>query len=1179
MSLRLVTGRSGSGKTRFALDEIRHQLMQDPQGPPLVLIVPEQATFQAEYAMVTTPGLGGFLRAQVLSFRRLAFRIMQETGGLAVVPIHDNGKAMLLHKVLEARREQLRLFRGGPSETGLITRVNELLTEWKRYGIDGGKVAEVCKQTASGNADADAPLMADKLQDLSLIYGDMEQELAGKWMDGEDMLARLASGCASSEWVGEAEIWLDGFHGFTPGEYAVVEGLLRRARRVTVMLCADRPYGAGERPDELSTFHQTAETSAKLCELAEAAGVPVEPAVVLEPEFAPRFASNPMLAFLEKTWERRDIWDGPAELLQPDHPENGLSLHAASNRRAEAEAAARDMLRRVREEGCRWRDLAVFVRRMPDYADLLSAVFSDYGIPFYMDGKSSVAHHPFVEFIRSALECVTGGWKAEAVFRCAKTDLLGISERRVSRDEVDRLENYALAAGIDGWRWHDDRVWRPLSRGDLEEEAEDGTTAAETAISRLLKVRDALLTPLRSLEQRLKKAGSVRELCEGLYRFLEDTGAADSLERRSLADLEAGQPGRGAMHRPLWDGVMNLLDQLVELMGDAKPELALFAGMVDAGLEEMKLGTVPPSLDAVLIGSPERTRSDRVQIVYLLGTNDGVLPMRFPENGLLTETEREKLADKGLAMAPGARRRLLDERYMAYLAFTTPSRHLWIGWVLADDEGQGLLPSEWIRRLRRRFPGLPVRMEAGEPQAGDSETEQLAFAVPPGRALTHLLTRLRMFRQGEPPATGWWSVYNWLREQQEWGGKMNRLLASLQYTNEEKPLSPETSLLLYGDRLLASVSRMERFVACPFRHFASHGLRLNDRRLYRVDAPDIGQLYHAALRQTTEKLFAEGPVSADAARWQAEAAAAVERLLPKVQSSILLSSHRHGVMARKLRDVVAQASAMLGEQARLSGFKPVGLELGFGPDAVLPPLTLDLGGGRSMDIAGRIDRVDAADSPKGLLLRIMDYKSGAVKLKLDEVAHGLTLQMLTYLDVVVTHAPHWLGRPAEPAGVLYFHVRNPLIPSPNGMSSAEAQAAMFKQFRMQGLVLADGDAVKLMDESLAGNPKSSVVPVEFKKDGSFSARSQVADRNQWQVLRSSVRGQIKKIGKRIVEGDVAIAPYRMERRSPCTYCEFRPVCQFDPQLEGNDYQALAKAGSRDELWQRLGESAERREPL
>lgn len=1190
MSLRIVAGRSGSGKTRMLLDEIRLKLREQPSGTPLILLVPEQATFLAERAMAEMPELGGFMRLQVLSFRRLAFRIMQETGGIAAVHIHDNGKAMLLHKILEARRPQLRMFGGGASETGLIAKLNELLTEWKRYTIVADHVAQADRDAALiVETGSDVPLLADKLHDLALIYSDLERELAGRWMDGEDMLDRLAVNAAESAWLTESEIWLDGFHGFTPGELKVLEALLRSAKRVTVALSLDKPYTAGEWPDELLTFYPTAETSVKLYELAESVGVPVEPAVVLEPDIAPRYAENPMLAFLERHWARRGaVWNGGSALLRPTHPQCGLSLHAAANRRVEAEACARDMLKRVREEGRRWRDMAVFVRRLEDYADLLSAVLSDYGIPFYLDGKSSVAHHPLVEFIRSALECVTSGWKSEAVFRCAKTDLLGTPDRRVSRDEVDQLENYVLAAGIDGWRWHDDRVWRPLSRGDLEE----ADSAAELAASSgsevegahvhttpLLSVRDALLVPLTMLEKRLKQGKSVRQLCEALYRFLEETGAADVLERWSAEDSAAGRPGRAVVHRQLWDAVMNLLDQMVELTGDAKPDLNLFAGMVDAGLEELRLGAVPPSLDAVLIGSPERTRSDRLKFVYLLGASDGVWPMRLPENGLLSEREREWLTDRGLKMAPGARRRLLDERFLTYLAFTAPSSHLWISWPLADDEGAALLPSEWIDRLKRRFPGLAVQSEKAEPSDTEPESEQLAFAVHPGRAMTHLLTRLRMLRTGTSMSAGWWSVYNWLMEHHPWQPLLKRQLLSLRYTNEEQALSPETSLLLYGDRLLASVSRMERFVACPFRHFAAHGLRLKERRLYRVDAPDIGQLFHAALRQTTEKLFAMGEAANDTALWQQEAAAAIERLLPRVQSQILLSSHRHGVMARKLRDIIARASAVLGEQARWSAFRPVGLELAFGPDAPLPPLTLELGRGRRMDVAGRIDRVDAAETPEGLLLRIVDYKSGAARLKLDEVAHGLSLQMLAYLDVVVTHAPHWLGKPAAPAGVLYFHVRNPLLSTSNGMPAADAAAALLRQFRMQGLVLADGQTVRLMDESLTeGSATSSIVPVSFKKDGTFSARSQVADHSQWDVLRASVRAQIRKIGRRIVSGDVAIAPYRMERRSPCEHCEYRPVCQFDPELAGNDYQVWSRSGSRDELWRKLAQTAEGSEP-
>lgn len=1182
MSLRLITGKAGSGKTTYLLDEIRSRLLEKPLGAPLMLIVPEQATFQAEYALATTPGMTGFIRAQALSFRRLAFRVMQEQGGSAIVPIQEQGKAMLLHRILESRRDRLRLFRGGAAETGLVAGLSELLTEMKRYGIGAAKLQKLIddrKGYGGGAADSLLPaagsLLPDKLHDLCIISADMERELSEQWLDGEDMLDWLAKGIAETTLLDDAEIWLDGFHGFTPMEYAVIDALLRRVKRVTVALCLDRPYGAGEMPDELDLFHQTALTAIRLSELAEAAKVPVEPAVRLEPDVSPRFRGNPMLAFLDRNWHNRKRWDGESEMVQPDHPQCGLSLHAAVNRRAEVEAVARDMLRRLREEGRRWREMIVYVRRVEDYADVFQAVFGDYGIPFFLDGKASALHHPLVEFVRSALECVSGGWKSEAVFRCAKTDLLRTHGVIISRDDIDRLENYCLAIGIDGWRWHDLRVWRPLARGDLEDQSV--TTEAEMQLDKLLFIREQLVGPLLTMERRMKQAKTVRDLCEALYLFLEDTGAADTLESWSVSDGQGGQPARMAAHRPLWDSVLNLLDQLVELMGEQPKDMQLFAGMIDSGLEELRLGAVPPSLDGVMIGNPERTRSDHVAIVYLLGTGDGVLPMRMNENGLLAEAEREQLAAAGLELAPGARRKLMDEAFLAYLMLTTASAHLWISYPQADDEGASLLPSEWIGRLAKRFPGMPITHIASEPQPADTEQAQLQYAAHPGRALTFLIAQLRNLRQGGQLVDGWWAVYEWLRARPQWKDRLLSLLASLNYTNAEQPLHQETSRLLYGDRLLASVSRMERFVSCPFQHFASHGLRLKERKLFRIDTPDIGQLYHAALRQTTEKLFAEGDAAREVARWQAEAAAAVERLLPEVQAQVLLSTHRHQAMARKLRNIVIQASAILGEQAARAAFKPVGLELSFGPDGFLPPLSLDLGGGRSMDVAGKIDRVDAADSPAGLLLRVMDYKSSGHKLRLNEVAHGLSLQMLAYLDVVVTHAPHWLGRPAQPAGVLYFHVHNPLLHTMNGMTLEEAQNALFREYRMQGLLLADGEAVTLMDDTLSSTSKSAIVPVEFKKDGAFSARSQVADVQQWDVLRRSVRTQMRAIGKRIVKGDVSIQPYKLDKRSPCTFCAYRPVCHIDNEVSGNEYRLIAKSRGPDEIWKRLAALSEEEE--
>lgn len=1189
MKLRLITGRSGSGKSHLIKREIAERIERDPAGPPLLLIVPEQATFQTEYALAAASGPGGFLRLQVLSFRRLAFRVMQEAGGSAVVPIGDNGKAMLVHKALVRRQAELKLYRGGAGGAGLAERIGELLTEWKRYGTDpvslrsatlavtdGGLGGLAEDQGQDGKQSAANGLLTDKLHDLTMLYDDVERELSGHYLDGEDALAFLVRGAPSSSLLEQAEIWLDGFHGFTPMEYAVIEALLRRCVRVSAALCLDRPYGAGESPDELDLFYQTADTSARLCTAAEAAGASLEPAVMLSPEKPPRFADSPMLAHLERAMDGRGRWAGSEALLQPDHPRCGVSVHESASRRAEAEAAARDMLRRAREEGMRWRDMSVFARNLDDYGELLATVFGDYGIPFFLDGKARASHHPLVEFIRSAIECVTGGWRYEAFFRCAKTDLLHPQGSSVGREAVDTLENYVLAAGIDGWRWHDDRSWYALSGRDLDAEEEpDSEDAPSWRIMRDIRsARDALLAPLRSLESRFKRAKTLSDLSRALYLLLEETSAPDRLELWSRQDDLAGDPLRSRMHRQLWDGVIGLLDQLVELMGNEPADAVLFAGMLDAGLESLRLGVVPPSLDRVLIGTPERTRSDRVAVLYLLGVNEGILPMAVKEDGLLSEEERDRLAKSGVGMAQNAKRRLLDEEFLAYLALTTPSRHLWVSYAMADEEGSSLIKSNLIGRIRSWFPGIPVRAESAEPQPGSSDEAQLSFAVRPGRALTHAVAMLRRHRQGDALSPGWRSAYRWLIEREPWRSRLSVLLSSLRFSNEERPLRPQTSLLLYGDRLLASVSRMERFVACPFRHYAAHGLRLKERRMYRVDAPDIGQLFHAALRQTTEKLLMGDPAAGDTGLWHSEAAAAVERLLPRVQSQILLSSNRHRTMARKLSRIVSQTSAMLGEHAALSAFRPVGLEVDFGPQGIMPPLSLYLGDGKWMDVAGRIDRVDAAESQDGTLLRILDYKSSAVKLKLDEVAHGLSLQMLTYLDVVVTHAPHWLGRPAKPAGVLYLHVHNPLLHTANGLDESGAEEAIRKEYRMEGLVLADGEAVKLMDESLDSGSKSSVVPVEYKKDGSFSARSQVADGAQWETLRKAVRRNISKIGKRIVDGDVEIAPYRLGKRSPCTVCEFRPVCQFDGQLEGNRHHALRRPSNKDEVWEWLGEEDE-----
>jgi ATP-dependent helicase/nuclease subunit B len=1176
MSIRYIIGRAGSGKSSRCLNEISSKLTEQPDGSPLILLVPEQATFQAEHALVSAPGLGGMIRAQVLSFHRLAWRIMQEQGGTARLPIDDTGKKLLLYGILHKRKDEFRLFHSSTEQMGFVDRVNELFTELKRYCVSAVRLEEhgLTKAAQLG----ESRLLTDKLHDLRLVYKDYEQVLSRQYLDGEDYLTLLAEQIKSSDYLQQAAIWIDGFHGFTPQEFAVLEQLIQHCKQVTITLCLDRVWEAGDELDELDVFHPTARTLIQLQEMVQALGSEAPEVILLDAHGAPRFKDSPALLHLEKAFEHRigsnkHAFDITALERRPF--EEQLVLKEAVNRRAEVDGAVRDIMRLVQSESIRYRDIAIMVRNMESYNDLLHSILTDYEIPHFFDEKRTVLHHPLVEFIRSAIEIVQHDWHYDAVFRCVKTDLfapLGAADKLDELDEqramFDQLENYVLAFGIRGSRWTNGKPWTYRLKAGLDSPSEQASDDEDAYLRQIQASRDLVVQPVHAFARRLKQSETIKQQAEALYQLLVDVQAADTLDAWSKAALQAGKPEKAREHGQLWNNVMDMLDQLVETMGGEKVSLELFAGLLDTGLESMKLGLVPPSMDQILIGSMDRTRSSGIKYAYLLGVNDGVIPAQMQEKGVLTEGERELLQQSGLPMADGSGRKLLDETFIIYTSLTVPSQRLWLSYPLADEEGKLLLPSELIRQIRTLFPTMKPELLYADPSPEMAASEQFDYIAHPSQALSYMTVRMKHWMQGGRMNELWWDAYNWFAEQQEWAPKLHSMVKSLVYTNRETRLSPDSSRLLYGTHLRASVSRMERFVACPFSHFASHGLRLQERRVYRLDAPDIGQLFHAAISEFALQLQQQqvewGALSEEAI--MERSSRIVDVLAPKLQGEILLSSSRFQYIARKLKQVVGKTAVMLSEHARSGEFLPLRLEIDFGPGKELPALELQLDNGCTMEIIGRIDRLDCAEGEKGILLRVIDYKSSQTNLNLSEVYYGLSLQMLTYLDVVLTHSEDWLGIEALPAGVLYFHVHNPMLHLTNALDAHQVEKALRKRFKMRGLITADPDVVHRMDNHLKDTPgHSQLIPVAMKKDGSFYSSSSVATEAQWNSLRKYVRSQIKQIGTGITEGHVEITPYRIGKKAACQQCSFRSVCQFDPLYEGNEMRAWKQRG-KDQVW-------------
>ncbi len=1174
MTMRLLIGRAGSGKTTLCLQEIEEELYRNQDGPSLIYLVPEQAAFEAEYALASLPGLGGTIRAQVLSFRRLAWRILQETGGGRRLFIDDTGKGMVLRKALERHKSLLQILRDAGDKPGFLQDLVNLYNELRRNRISIYHLKEAWNRETKNKGGGG--LLGKKLGEVALVMEEAEQELSAHYVDAEDTLLMLALKLPQSNFARDALLWVDGFYGFTHLEFFVLESLLQHAREMTVTLCLDRCYTMGEKVDELNPFYNSAVTCKHLQQLAAARGVATTK--ILLPQngcaYLPRFKNNPHLSHLEK-----HLHSYPTIPFCGEHYSSlPLRLVAAPGRRSEVEAVAREIIRLTRDEHYRYREIAVVAHNLEQYADLIVPVFNDYNIPLFLDQKRTILHHPLVEFIRSALEVVNGNWRPETVFRCIKSGFLFPADGDQKqfqkwRDLAAMLENYVLAYGIRGAHWKDDQRWKYFRRDTLEEE-DPGPSIDEAAfLDQIDKTRRLLSGPLLQFQDKYGAASTVRERVKAVYELLETVAAGQKLLLAAEQARERGEPEKSREQEQVFQGIINLMDQLVEITGEEKVAPALFARLIDSGLAALRLGLVPPSLDQVLVGNLERTRAGNLRALFLLGANDGILPSRPTGEAIFSEEERDTLEARGFTLSPGPRRRLFDEEFFIYIALTGAKELLWVSYSLADEEGRALLPALLISRLQEMFPGLreevPV-IDKEESCSNETATNNesgaanllLPFIIHPRQTLSHLALQLGRWKEGAVLHPLWWEVYNWYA----CGGgdkeDTKRLLAGIFYENTETAINEKTSCELYGSPLQASASRLERFRNCPFAHFAAYGLRLQQRVQYGLEAPDTGRFFHVALRNVARVLETQQRHWGDCKKEELLqiVSAEVTRLLPRVQQEILLSSQRYLHLAKKIEETVGRAVLYLAEQDRRSEFKPIAVEISFAKDGELPPLHLTLENGTPVNIVGRIDRLDGAISDTGsIYLRIIDYKSGAADLDLMEVLHGLSLQLFIYLDAALTNAsmlPQIRELPVYPAGIFYFRVYDPLLRSRGPLTPDEIETEMLKLFKLKGKVLAEPAVVKLMDKELIFG-YSNVIPVGMTKEGELyrNAKS-LLTAEEFEKLHNHIRCIIADTAAEIMQGSLKISPFKLGRKKACTFCPFKAVCQFDLLLKENNFRLL-----------------------
>lgn len=1164
MSLRFITGRSGAGKTTFVEREVAAELQRDPMGAPVVVIVPDQMSFSMEHSLSVNFGLKGLIRAQVLTFKRLAWRVLQETGGITRKEVDGFGYRMLVRSVLEENQEEFKLFRQAAGKRGFTEQIGDLMKEFSRYCLDHETMGNLHDEWVQMGAPR---TLLDKASDLSLLLTKIEEKLGTTYVDSEGHLALLASQIQHSDLLKGADVYIDGFENFTTREYEIITELMKHTKRTTVVLPME---GALTGFGDHELFFNPVRTSLKLRELARAEAVEVEEDVYLSE--ARRF-KNGELRHLEAEFDRY-----PA---QQHAAEGHVVLIEAADRRAEIHATARE-IRALMMEGKRYKDLAILYRQPEKYDELIGTIFPQYDIPFFISQKKPMLHHPLIEFSRSILEAVTSGWSYESVFRAVKTDLFFPhgEDKLLWRERADRLENYILAHGIYGQRWFDDSRWRVKKYRGLELYTDVQTDEERALEKELHRMRDVIRDPLAEFEKRLKRSKTGRNVAEALFKFVEKLQVFDKIIDLRGEEERAGRLLGATEHEQAWTGWINVLDQFVLMFGDTSMNPAEAARILDEGFDSLEFARIPPSLDQVTVSTLEVSSLMEIDAVFVLGVNDGVMPQRIDNEGILSDADREWFSEIGIELAPTSKMKLMDETYMAYRAFTASREKLYVSYPAADEEGKALLPSLYIARIQQLLPGIEMKMAVTDPSELALEADPFDTISHPRAALPYMSMKLREADHSGVLGPEWRAVMAYYEADPYWSSVFSHILRPLTVEKQTERLHPELTAGLYGESFVSSVSRIESYYSCPFQHYASFGLGLRERTEFTLEAPAIGDLFHAALKWVSDETMRLGKSWSELSKeecWKM-ARQAVEDISPYFFNRILLSTNRYVYIKRKLTHIIQRTIYSLSTQAKATVFKPIAIEAGFGPGEELPPLEIPLRRGDLMKLRGRIDRVDATEIGGKNYVRVVDYKSSARSLDLTEVYYGLSLQMMTYLDVALENAEEWLGIHADPAGVLYMHVHNPMIRSGAELTTAHLEAEIVKSYKMRGYLLDNPEVVIGMDADIGRS--SAIVPASIKTDGSFAKTSKVLSSDDLQMMRSFVRTRHRKAGDAMLAGDTRVYPYKLKDQMPCQFCPYRSVCQFDPTDPASKfrpYAEMAPEASLEKMREEVAEDAHTRE--
>lgn len=1151
MSLQLIFGGSGSGKSDYVYRKILEQSKAEPERTFFVL-VPEQFTMQTQRELVARQERHSIMNVDVVSFNRLAYRIFDELGMSHLNILEETGKNLVLRRVAEEQQDHLKLMKASMKKTGYISEVKSIISELTQYRIAPPQLDVLIDQ------ENQPVLFRYKIQDIQTMYQGFQDYLQGRFITAEELLEVFSQVAAQSELLKHSVLVLDGFTGFTPIQYHLLEMLLKLAKEIIVTVTLDSREDPYNSRGIQELFYMSKKTVETLTKIAVRQQVEIQKPFWVQHSDRSRFAQSPSLLWLEQNLFRQNPAVYPRHKQKSAQPktetkENSISstmqteekstqpntyqdifLYSLPNPRQELHFIARKIKELVQEQSYRYKDIAIVCGDVKLYGNYAEEIFNTYEIPLFLDATRDILFHPMTEFLKRALLVIELDFSYEAVLGYLRCGLSGFA-----MEEIDLLDNYLLAENIRGYRrWQ--KKW--VRRGKVQDQQE---------LELINELREKLVgqfTPLREVFRSQENATVLQE-SRVFYELIYTLGVEDKLKEYETRFQQEGESALAREYAQIYKVAMDLMDKMVDLLGEEQLSIREYREILEAGMEAASIGIIPPGYDRVVFGDIERTRLSEIKVLFFAGVNDGLIPKAVEHGGIISQAERELFASHQMELAPTDRQRSFIQKFYLYLNLTKPSQKLYLTWFRVNQEGKESHKSYLVENIRHIFPEfLPVQLQDGGGESLSQNQTEVSQIITPKSSRKYFAEGLKRAKKGEF-SPEWMGLYQWYMGQEQWRDQILPFLEAAFYQYQSRNMAERVTRALYGRVLENSVTRLEQFSACACSHFLQYGLKLQERSLGEFAPVDMGTMFHEVLEHYANAMEQEGYHWFDVPKEVQERLInqAVEAVLGSGLDSLLLGDARSTYLLERMKRILRRTVETIAEQVKTSHFSPEGYEISFSFAEDLESVNFTLSEQEKMRLRGRIDRVDTHKTEDTVYVKVVDYKSGNRDFQLLSLYHGLQLQLVVYLNSAVEiFKRKYPDKNVVPGGMYYYHLDDPMIEGESGKSDAQIREEILEELKLKGVA-------------------------SEAEDPSVSKKTKRAGKEEFQILSSYVNHKIREIGQKIFDGEIAAKPYQLGDDTGCDYCPYHGICGFDPSVPGQNYRKLENIKDDSEILRKMQE--------